>query len=252
MQLLVFLDLDDTLFQSQAKCPEDQGLYPAAYLPDGRAHSWMTRRQQGLWGLFAQHANASLIPTTARDLESFRRVDLPFTSWCILDHGGVILEPQGQADPEWLARSAQAARATFSGLQVLLKGAQSWIERARLAVRIRLIADFGIPFYVVAKYRAGRLEDLDRLQQDLIAHWIAEQGGCYRLCRNGNNLAILPRWLGKEWAVRQLIARLAPDLTLGIGDSLSDGAFMAECDYAVLPRRSQLFAATLAQLQAEP
>ncbi len=34
-------------------------------------------------------------------------------------------------------------------------------------------------------------------------------------------------------------------MTFGIGDSLIDGAFMAECDYALTPRGSQLFAETL-------
>jgi len=71
----------------------------------------------------------------------------------------------------------------------------------------------------------------------------------YQLHRNGNNLAILPRSLGKEHAVHYLIKQLTNEwgelLTIGIGDSLIDGAFMAECDYSITPRGSQLFKETL-------
>ncbi|QIK38726.1 haloacid dehalogenase [Caldichromatium japonicum] len=249
MQVLVFLDLDDTLFHSRAKCPEDQALSPVAYLPDGSAHSWMSARQQALWGLLEQ--GASLIPTTARDLGAFKRVDLPFTSWRILDHGGVILNPQDQPDPDWLVHSAEAAAKTLPGLAALLALTQDLIARKGLAVRARIIVDFDIPFYLVAKYRGDRTQDLDRLQS-IWLDWVQGQGDAYRLYRNGNNLVVLPRWLGKEYAVRALIARLRPALTLGIGDSLSDADFLAECDYAVLPRASQLFAAGLGALLRGP
>lgn len=249
MQVLVFLDLDDTLFHSRAKCPEDQALYPVAYLPDGSAHSWMSARQRALWVLLAQ--GASLIPTTARDLAAFKRVDLPFKSWRILDHGGVILDPADRPDPAWLAQSAEAAGKTLTGLEALLALTQGRIAREGLAVRARIIADFDIPFYLVAKYRGDRAQDLDRLQS-IWLDWVQGQGDAYRLHRNGNNLVVLPHWLGKEHAVRALIARLGPALTLGIGDSLSDAPFLAECDYAVLPRASQLFAAGLGPLLGGP
>jgi hypothetical protein len=247
---LVFLDLDDTLFQSRRKCPSAGGLRPAAYLADGRAHSFMTARQRSLWQLLDDQA--TLIPTTARDHDALCRVDLPFRSWRILDYGGVILDPEGHPDGAWLARMAAHAHDSLDELNTLLDRILTFVAQERLALQARLIADFGIHFYLVAKYREGRSADLERLQGELIAPWVAERRPGYRLHRNDNNLAVLPAWLGKEWAVRYLITRLERDwgelLTIGVGDSLSDGSFMAECDYAILPRGSQLFATTLANL----
>jgi hydroxymethylpyrimidine pyrophosphatase-like HAD family hydrolase len=247
---LVFLDLDDTLFQSRRKCPSDGELHPTAYLADGRAHSFMTTRQRSLWQLLDDQS--TLIPTTARDHDSLRRVDLPFASWRIIDYGGVILNPDGTPDADWMARMAVHSRDSLDELNVLLDWMLTFAAREGLAIRARLIEDFGLPFYLVAKYHDERESDLNRLQHELAVPWVTERAGAYRLHRNDNNLAILPRWLGKEWAVRHLIERLGHEwgalLTIGIGDSLIDGAFMAECDYAITPRGSQLFEATLSRV----
>ena len=57
------------------------------------------------------------------------------------------------------------------------------------------------------------------------------------------NLSLVPRFLGKERAVRHVIdAHLGPGpvLTIGVGDSFSDAAFLGVCDHAVVPRGSQL------------
>ncbi|BCU07864.1 haloacid dehalogenase [Allochromatium tepidum] len=250
MHRLVFLDLDDTLFQSRRKCPSDGELHPTAYLADGRAHSFMTARQRSLWQLLDDRS--TLIPTTARDQDSLRRVDLPFQSWRIIDYGGIILNPDGRPDDDWMARMEAHSRDSLDELNALLDRILTFVAHERLAIHARFITDFGVHFYLVAKYRDERAADLDRLQDELVVPWVDEQAGAYRLHRNDNNLAILPRWLGKEWAVRHLIAHLGRDwgelLTIGIGDSLIDGAFMAECDYAITPRGSQLFEATLSRV----
>ncbi|MTW22916.1 haloacid dehalogenase [Allochromatium palmeri] len=250
MHRLVFLDLDDTLFQSHRKCPNDGELHPTAYLADGRAHSFMTARQRSLWQLLDDQS--TLIPTTARDHDALRRVDLPFQSWCIIDYGGVILNPDGEPDSDWMARMEAYSHDSLDELNDLLDRMLTFVAREGLTIRARLIEDFGVPFYLVAKYRDARESDLDRLQDALAVPWLAERAGAYRLHRNGNNLAIIPRWLGKERAVRHLITRLGREwgelLTIGIGDSLIDGAFMAECDYAITPRGSQLFEATLSRV----
>lgn len=248
MHTLVFVDLDDTLFQSRRKCLSDEDrLHPAAYLRDGSAHSFMTAKQQTLWRLL--DANATLIPTTARDLDSLRRVDLPFRSWSIIAYGGIILTPAGQPDAHWLERMREVSRAALDDLRELQERAEQLIAREALAARVRIVGDFELPFYLVAKYQDGQVAHLERLQETLIQPWVEQRRATYRLHRNDNNLAILPRALGKEHAVRHLIERLRQEwgelMTVGIGDSLIDGAFMAECDYALTPRDTQLFAHTL-------
>jgi predicted mannosyl-3-phosphoglycerate phosphatase (HAD superfamily) len=53
----------------------------------------------------------------------------------------------------------------------------------------------------------------------------------------------VPRFLGKEQAVRHVLGRHVgpgPVLTLGVGDSHSDAPFLSLCDFALLPRGCQL------------
>ncbi|MBK5930639.1 haloacid dehalogenase [Halochromatium salexigens] len=246
MRKLVFLDLDDTLFQSQRKCPPDGALHPVARLRDGSAHSFMTGKQQAFWEWLA--ADATLVPTTARDLDALRRVDLPFESWSILVYGGVLLDPSGAPEPEWLERMRGVSKDARGDLLDLLERAQTSIQANDLAARVRLVGEFELPFYFVAKYRDGRAADLARLDAEVIEPWLAAQGDAYRVHRNDNNLAVIPRGVGKEHAVRHLIERFTDSgeewLTIGIGDSLIDGAFIAACDYCITPRDTQLFAAT--------
>lgn len=251
MRTLVFLDLDDTLFQSRRKCSDEAELHPVAYLRDGSAHSFMTPKQRAFWRLLED--GATLIPTTARDLDALRRVDLPFRSWRIVAYGGVILDPDGQPDPSWMERMGAASRAALDDLGGLLDAARTFAAAHGLSVRVRLVGELDLPFYLVAKYNDGREADLQRLQTELVQPWVDERHDGYRLHRNDNNLAVLPRSLGKEHAVRYLIDRLAREwgelVSIGIGDSLIDGAFMAECDYALTPKDSQLFGETFGRVR---
>lgn len=252
MEKVIFLDLDDTLFQSRAKCPPGTELSETAYLADGRAHSFMTGKQRVLWRWFDEHLR--VIPVTARSGDAFRRVNLPFRDWAVIDFGGVVLQPGGEPDGEWLERSRALAAGYRAALQELQEAAVAFAESHGLAVRIRIGEDYGVPFYWMAKYRDHHAGHLDRLLQEFVVPWLAEQGGGFYLHRNGNNLAVLPASLGKAHAVRHLIQRLRLRhdelLTLGMGDSLSDAAFMAECDYALTPRCSQLFESGLAPFAA--
>lgn len=254
MEKILFIDLDDTLFQSLAKCPPEAELSHVASLADGSPYSYMTGKQRALWRWFDEHLR--VIPVTARSGDAFRRVRLPFRDWAVLNFGGVILQADGMPDEEWLARSRALSAEYRETLEELRESATVFAQRRGLAVRIRVGEDYGIPFYWMAKYRDGRSEDLDTLQREFVAPWLETRKGTYYPHRNGNNLAILPACLGKERAVRHLIRNLrvqAGDLlTFGMGDSLSDAAFMAECDYALTPRGSQLFAFGLAPLAAAP
>jgi len=62
---------------------------------------------------------------------------------------------------------------------------------------------------------------------------------------NGNNLAVLPKIINKESAVSYLINGYKQQhlelLTFGAGDSKTDAPFMALCDYALIPKNTQLF-----------
>jgi hypothetical protein len=246
----LFADLDDTLFQSFEKCGGQDGLQAAAFLKDGNPISYTTEGQRAFIA-FAQDG-MTMIPTTARNLNAFERVELPFSSWSVLDYGGIVLRPDRSVDQHWLTHMQGAMQAALPGLNELAALIDAWAERTGFGGRARLIEDFGTPFYLVVKDPHKVAENLEPIERDVVAPWIADGQRGYFIHRNGNNLAILPNALNKSHAVAYVTAQLRAEhgdiLTFGIGDSKSDARFMAACDYAIVPRRTQLAGLTLETL----
>jgi hypothetical protein len=237
----LFADLDDTLFQSRRKCPEGMLLAPAAYLKDGSAHSFLTPAQQSVLGLFLREM--VVIPVTARNSDAYKRVRLGFENSAVVNYGGVILNRDGSPELEWLERSRALAAASLPFLSAIKETIISWAAATDAAVRVRIIEDFGVPFYVCAKSAEEDERVLDRIETMARAHW-AESDAAVAIHRNGNNFSVLPRWLDKRYAVEYLVKRLrgahGEIVTFGMGDSISDIGFMNICDYALIPNASQI------------
>lgn len=243
MGILTFLDLDDTVFQTRRKCPGGAPLVVATVSRDGSPLSFMTEAQRTLVDWLVR--TTTVIPTTGRCHDALRRVQIPFEHGAIVDHGGAIVGPGGELDRAWdervaaiLARSHHAivrARETLDALEV----------REALGLRVRTVTDFGRDIYVVAKHASadpGALATARAACDDLVSREPA-----LRLVATDNNLALLPREIRKEAAVRHVRERLAKKtlLTLGVGDSLADLAYMLDCHFAMLPSRSQIVSEAL-------
>jgi len=250
LKKFLFVDLDDTLFQTPGKCAKEEDLRPAAYLKDGVACSFTTARQRAFFELM--HRETTLIPVTARNRDAFCRVDLPFSSYSIIDYGGVILEPGGAVDAIWLETMQADMARVLDGLKEAMQVIDGYSKNAGLEGRARLIEDYSTPFYVVVKDPEKKAERLEQIEREAVAPWIATAGKDFFIHRNGNNLAVLPKTLNKARAVEHLRKRLEAEhgeiMTLGMGDSFSDARFMAACDYAIVPSGSQLAALTVAAL----
>lgn len=250
MKKYLFVDLDDTLFSSLAKCETDASLQPAAYLKDRSPISYTTAKQRAFFSMM--DASMSLIPATARNLDAFNRVDLPFSGYKILNYGGLILGPDGVPDAVWMARMRDEMAAAQDGLREAMAVIDAFAEANGLKARARLIEDGGIPFYAVVKDPDKIGERLAPIDTDALAPWIAAGKRDFHIHRNGNNLAVLPTALNKARAVEYVAGLLREQhgeiLTMGMGDSRSDARFMAACDYALVPNGTQLAALTIASL----
>ncbi|RZA33678.1 MAG: hypothetical protein EOP92_19615 [Lysobacteraceae bacterium] len=253
MKKFLFADLDDTLFQTFEKCGPLAGadaLEPAAYYKDGSICSYTTRAQRAFFS-FVQDGT-TVIPTTARDHDGLRRVQLPFESYAIINYGGVVLCPDGSADMPWLEAVRQAMHAALPGLQELARHIDAYGARTGFGGRARMIEDFATPFFLVVKDPDKRHERLAPVEAEVVRPWIADGNPDYVVHRNGNNLAILPKVLDKANAVAHVTALLRAEhgdiVTLGMGDSRSDARFMAACDYAIVPRATQLARLTVETL----
>lgn len=238
MRIVVFLDLDDTIFQTLPKCPEGEAVWPVAYRRDGTPLSFMTAKQRALLDLFFR--SATVIPTTARNLDALRRVDLPFDNVRILDFGGVVLHPDGNLDESWDAQVRPRALELGPELRGLHSSVERFSAERGLGVNARLIADFDMPLYIVVKHPGGDSSTLQPVREEM--QRLADGKRFFIHC-NDNNLSLVPRFLGKERAVEHVLRNLLgpePVLTVGLGDSLTDGPFLDLCDFRLMPLGCQL------------
>ena len=243
MRILTFLDLDDTIFQTERKCPPNVPLEVGARSKTGEPLSFMTPAQKTLitWLL----RTTTVIPTTGRDAAALSRVQLPsecrFSNGAIVNHGGTILRPDGRPDEGWWAQVEEVLGRTREVLNGVVKELEALNETESLGLRVRLIGDFAQEVYLVIKHPQADLNAVGkahRLCQKLLANEDE-----LRVIANGNNVAVLPRAVSKTSAVTYLKERFEQQeevMTLGLGDSLSDLGYMLGCDYAVLPSRSQI------------
>jgi hydroxymethylpyrimidine pyrophosphatase-like HAD family hydrolase len=243
MKLFVFLDLDDTIFQTQRKCPLDQAIVPAAFAQDGSALSFFTQKQAELFNLI--NRKTYLIPTTARSYEAFKRTQIAQQfEYAIINHGGIILNKDGSIHQAWLSHIETLLTATADSLSNLKQFLQTKINTDYPSLTIRLINDLGLNFYILIKHSSQQPLLLNSLVSEVIKPYLLEQSLNFYCHLNDNNLAILPNYLNKVHAVRFLKAELDQQhhdyISLGIGDSLTDIPYMQLCDYLITPQNSQI------------
>lgn len=235
---LVFVDLDDTLFQTRQKCPAaEAGHLTLAATARNDNHSFMTRSQKSVieWML----ASADVIPVTARGSDAFRNVHLPFACGAVLANGGLVTRSDGSPDAEWTAVMARELAPMAASLERCISDGRAAASRLKLDVRSWIVAEDGIAIYAVFKDNADATGD--RLPG--LARAAPPPPG-WTIHRNGNNLAFIPDVVSKARAVGHLIeqAKAANPARpiLGFGDSNSDFGFLALCDLWGAPARSQI------------
>ncbi|MDR2208687.1 MAG: hypothetical protein LBE22_06930 [Azoarcus sp.] len=243
MKKFLFTDLDDTLFQSDRKLSPQESWTPLAYLSDGNPISYANPAQRSVLEMFQREM--TIIPVTARNIDAFRRVDIRFTAEAILNYGGIILDADGSPDAEWLERGREAAIHTEPLLNELLIMIENECLKSGLDLKVRIIRDADIPFYIVAKSRSGNTGHIATATA-FVRSLLAEHSFCRDIAvhENHNNLALIPKWLDKRHAVEYLCGKLAAEhgdiVTFGMGDSLIDLNFMRSCHYMIVPNGSQI------------
>jgi hydroxymethylpyrimidine pyrophosphatase-like HAD family hydrolase len=245
MQRYIFLDLDDTLFQTLRKCEfgaDDPKLQVRAYLPDGTPNSFATHKQQWLWDWLSQ--GFKIVPVTARDVHAFERCTLLFQEEIVLNHGAVILDKQRQIDKVWMDNILQTLPTYHEKFFDLWAEIESYAQQHQ-GFKPRLVNDFSVTWYGYIKHQDRTEATLKILLDTIIKPHPSIIDGSLYWHINGNNLAVLPKIINKENAVRYLMThykREYPDLlTFGAGDSRTDAAFITLCDYALIPKNTQLF-----------
>jgi hydroxymethylpyrimidine pyrophosphatase-like HAD family hydrolase len=246
---LVFVDLDDTLFQTRRKCPDEEAPHlTQATTARNDNHSFMTRPQRAFieWLL----RSADVIPVTARGSDAFKAVRLPFRCGAVLANGGVLLTPEGTVDAEWRALMARELAASAHVLHALIESGREAARALGLDLRSWLAIEDDLPIYAVFKDNAdpsgAPLAELEKALRP-------ETG--WTVHRNANNLAFIPKTVSKARAVAHLIAKARRDAPgrpiLGFGDSDTDFAFLSLCDLWGAPPNSQIAKTLVKSLETQ-
>lgn len=235
---LVFVDLDDTLFQTARKMG-DEPRFPATLDVDGLPNGFMNATQKSFveWLL----ATADVVPVTARSVEAYQRVQLPFVHGAICAHGGVMLSAEGLLDRGWHTRMCSELAHERTRLHRLSEHTLAIGAELGFSLRGWVVEEQDLAAYVVIKHNNEADQVLLRVSSEVKSRGLLD--GMY-VHGNGNNLAFLPQALQKRAAVREWVSRdqavNGKRPLLGFGDSVSDLGFMAECDWWGTPKRGQL------------
>lgn len=236
LPVVVFVDLDDTLFRSRRKHrgPPDTLGRAVTTTTTGEPYSYMSPVQDQLFAWL--RAGARLIPTTARTVAAYRRVGLPFDDLAIVCHGAVLLRRDGTECPTWRGEVEATLRALPVRPSALAATVRALPEAGGL--RVTAIGEPDRPLYVSIRDRdhldrtAALRPALDRLD---LTGWRVEP--------HRDEIVLCPAALGKAAAVRHVIAHHLPDpsLIIGAGDRQSDLPFMRACHFALMPTDADVF-----------
>ena len=237
----VFTDLDDSLLQTQEKArtrASGRALTPAAMDRNGAPSSFHAPDQLALLHLFDQ---TTLVPVTGRNREALDRVSSPrFADYRIVSHGALIYTPAGEPLKSWYQRVAGEAVDVHNSMQTLVRVVGLRLGPEVPGLRARVIEDAGMPVYMSLKAD----EDFAPALLDEVTALARTFGNTWTVHCNGRNIAVLPPYASKAAAVAKVmeIKRKAdPDaIFVGVGDSLTDLPYLKLCDFAVVPRHSQI------------
>ena len=244
MEKFLFLDLDDTVFQTRRKCSSLEGAIPASYNLQGEASSYCLPKQQQLLKLLDEQWR--IIPTTARTRAAYQRVDLAinFNDGAIVNHGATIINETGSEDELWwqqLEPQLAQLQPLFIDLEQQIK---QFSKQHQLDMMTRMINETGLNYYLEVRHNQALSDELQQLLINCIKPLLQNFEGIFDSHLNSNSLTILPCIINKTHAVSYRINQLKQHygeiITMGMGDSLSDAAFISLCDYAMIPKATQL------------
>ncbi|EYB69179.1 hypothetical protein DEIPH_ctg011orf0166 [Deinococcus phoenicis] len=193
---------------------------------------------------------AELIPVTGLDEEGLLDIPAAFTSWQVLRHGAVVLNPDGEEDPAWRRLTLETLREREDALRLAFQAAQHIGWLGQLGTEAELHERQGLPLMVTLRHPHGVTHALDAAAREWRS-WL-EDGpfrGQLRLIEGADLLTLLPREVNPESAVNYVLSQLEEvELSLGVSALASDAAFLALCDYAVTPGEGPVMGAALSAL----
>ena len=235
-RIFFFSDIDDTLIQTRRKTNFNKSTVVGAYNKEGDENSFFYEGTKVLIDALLE-SNINFIPTTARNLDSYKRTTLyneKAIRYAILNFGGTILV-NNKVDILW-EKQIKEQYSKITPMPYIYDDLLTKLSKDNLNLVIKIIDNFYISIY--NKYH---LDDEDYLKniKDKLQIFLQTNTDFY-LYENNNSFAILPIFLNKKFAVKYLIEKDKPILTMGAGDNISDLDFMNITSFHVIPHGSSI------------
>lgn len=246
---LAFIDLDDTIFQTNRRIKPDDSFRVGSLDSKGNPLSFMTKKQQGFVDWLFTHAD--VVPVTARPIDGLSRVQLEFKHGAICSFGGTILDASGKVDAQWHEIQQERLKTLKPLIQTM---PDLLIENAKGLgdVRSWTVEENGLHLYSYVKQNNPKIGQM--FLDQIVINIPQNIKDNFYMHLNGNNLAVIPKVLTKQNAVEYYLQKHDPEserFILGYGDSLSDFGFLANCDWFGTPKNSQIRNFTEAKLEAD-
>ena len=234
--IIAFSDLDDTLFSSPRQFDSVERLTAAAILPDGEVGAYASHAQGKMLEMIS--TSGVLVPVTGRRSDSLNRVLCLFNSDKVASHGAIILDSENNIHPQWQQVLDAEVGPWCEKMAALHTAACQYIKERDLALRVKIVKDYGYACYLCIKGDSELLRDIQ-------ANNFGHLSDGFTIHINNRNLAFLPPYASKQRAVVFLKKHYqkkfkGKQMYLGLGDSLSDLPFMSECHFQIIPSISQI------------
>jgi hydroxymethylpyrimidine pyrophosphatase-like HAD family hydrolase len=229
---MIFVDLDDTLFQTRRKNPFAD--IPATTSPNPLTVSFMSQEQKALLELLKSEKDCSIIPITARDYEQYCRTNISRdnqVSYASIYFGADILH-KNESDPEWKSQIMAKLKECTTSISDLKSETGEKLDQTSFL--IHNVDDY----YLVIKHR--NKVDYEKANSECYMMLKEMLPPDFHLYHNDNNISIVPKCIDKRNAVEYLVQKMNPRLTIGVGDSISDWNFMDSCHFKIIPQNSQI------------
>lgn len=226
---IVFTDLDDTLFATKNRQEVTEGCIVASTDKDGKPSGYQNKKQQGL--LEKLKLIGLVVPVTARTNLQYKRVLLDFGTNYILNSGASIILDD-KIDQEWKGRTLNILKTTNQ----LIKSHWDLFVQENPNFIYDLIKPAGFNGLILQwGIKSNKQYDIDYIGRKLKSFILTHNLPLWMHYQNDKGVYLIPNGISKESAVEYVINKLKPEVSLGVGDNISDVPFMKLCDYCLFP-----------------
>lgn len=237
--MVIFTDIDDTLMKTFRKITEFASVIPGAIGHNGQNISFIdTSRQRLINKLLNEQV---CIPVTARSEKSFSNILIEFKHQAVLNFGATILNVDKTLDLDW--HNSISLKSEVLNQKKIFSIVQERLKKLLYDFEVKTAFDNDIYNYINFRDYSLDTNKINSLQKAVeTVLYEQEVLNNFYFYKTDRDLALIPTFIKKEYAVDYLLIHKYSDkeLSIGIGDHRNDLSFMSRCDFAMLPTDSSL------------